>query len=221
MTRMTDLLRRKAESDGQTFTITEIFFHEATGRLRYAALGIGGWMTREEVLVRIDRFDRPERGSGVWPVTFSAEAIENAPTWHGDASGPPIHLENWPPVVVGPFGGTTSPLMIWAELAETEHEEHPHGPPGDARVAKLERATRRLGAEVFGSDGLIGTLGDLLVDPETLEITHFVVRTGAQVRAVPYANLRHLAHTGTHAVLNLGWAAFQKMPEPDAADPDA
>ncbi len=188
--RMTDLMGRKGESDGQTFPVTEIFFHEPTGRLRYVALGTGGWLTREEVLVRADRFGVPEEGSSHWPVTLSAEHIEEAPTWHGgDASGPPIHLENWPPIVVGPFGGTTSPLMMWAELAESEHEDHRHGPSGDSRVAKLERASQRLGGEVFGSDGLLGTLADMTVDPETFEIHHFVVRApdGDHARALRHA----------------------------------
>ena len=216
MTSIKDLLGRKAESDGQTFTVTEIFFHEPTGRLRYAALGVGGWMTRDEVLVRADRFDTPEPGARVWPVTLSAEAIESAPSWHGgQASGPPIHLENWPPIVVGPFGSTISPLMIAAEFAETEHEDHPHGASGDRSVARLERASQRLGGEVFGRDGLLGKLADLTVDPETLEIHHFVVRTDGGEHAVPYANLRHLAHNATHTVLNLDMAGLRAHPAPD------
>ena len=140
MLRMTDLLGRKGESDGQTFPVTEVFFHEPTGRLRYVALGTGGWLTREEVLLRIDRFGKPEPGSRHWPVTLSADHIEEAPTWTGgDSSGPPIHLENWPTVVVGPFGNTTSPLMMWAELAESEHEEHIARPL--RRQARLQART--------------------------------------------------------------------------------
>ncbi len=215
MTRMTDLLRRKAESDGQTFPVTEIFFHEGTGRVRYVALGTGGWLTREEVLLRIDRFGRPEAGGSHWPVTLSAEHIEEAPTWHGgDASGPPIHLEDWPPIVVGPFGGTTSPLMIWAELAEAEHEEHREGPPGNSRVSRLERATRRLGGEVFGSDGLLGTLSDLVVDRDHMTLTHFVVRNAGREHGVPYARLRHLAHDARHTVLNLDRRGLSDLPAP-------
>ena len=215
--RVTDLLNRKAESDGQTYPVSELFFHEPSGRLRYAACGVGGFLTRNEVLLRIDRFDMPPVGSRLWPVTLNHDAIESAPTWHGGgASAPPIHLEDWPPIVVGPFGGTTSPLMIWAELAETEHENHPQGPAGDSRVSKLERVTRRLKGEAFGSDGLLGTLSDLLIDPETLTVTHFVVRAEDGDHAVPYANLRHLAHDATHLVLNLDRAGLLALDAPEA-----
>ncbi len=217
MLRMTDLLGRKGESDGQTFPVTEVFFHEPTGRLRYVALGTGGWLTREEVLLRIDRFGKPEPGSRHWPVTLSADHIEEAPTWTGGgSSGPPIHLENWPTVVVGPFGNTTSPLMMWAELAESEHEEHMHGPSGDKRVSKLERATQRIGGEVFGSDGLLGTLSDVIVDPDRFAITDFVVRAEAGgEHVVPYARLRHLAHDARHLVLNLDRTGLAGTPSPE------
>ena len=94
-------------------------------------------------------------------------------------------------------------------MEEQEERQSPH-PPADPRVNRLERATRRLGSEVFGDDGLLGRLEDYVIDAESLNITGFVV--GEPARRVPYGELRHMAEEGDHTVLDLDRSGLEAMP---------
>ena len=104
------LLHRDARADGASFPITELFYEPESRRLRYAALDVGGWFERREVLVALDRFGMPAEDG--WPVAMDRGEIEQAPDWT-DAPSAPSSL---PPLVVGPFGSTFSPLLFAAQL---------------------------------------------------------------------------------------------------------
>ena len=289
---ITDLLRRKADAQGQRFAVSEIFFDAARGALHYVALRTGGFFNREEVLLSIRAFERPEPRRDGWPVALDGEAVAAAPVWtEGTKAGRPLSLTFWPPIVVGPFGNTESPLMLWAQAAEaggkargdesaserleggtpdasagaTASDEPlgayqaggsqaseestgnlpasgnpdlvgmrseagqpdasqpasggaeapaspsraptgqvPSGRPiGDGRVYRLERVRRRLGAEVFGSDGPLGHLADMVIDTDEFRIDALVVITDRARHRVPYGALRHMASEGDHLVLAL------------------
>ena len=300
---MTDLLRRKAVAQGQRFPVSELFFDAARGALHYVALRTGGFFNREEVLLSIRAFERPEPGRDGWPVALDAEAVAAAPVWtEGTSAAGPLSLAFWPPIVVGPFGNTESPLMLWAQAAAAADRargsaggsERPGSSPteprggargagsadqvsgrqaadeaagsptsldaqngagagfeaappvageasataspaasqpiaaggaasgrpiGDGRVYRLERVRRRLGAEVFGSDGPLGHLADLTVDTDEFRIDGLVVITDRARHRVPYGALRHMASEGDHLVLALDASGLAAMPPAHAAVP--
>lgn len=212
MLRMTDLMKRAVTTGEHRFPVTEIFFHERTGQLRYVALHTGDAFDHDDTLVSTGRFSPVSEGD--WNVYLPEKDIHAAPGWDSGEAHPhrvPVALESWPPILIGPFGETTSPLMFYAAMLEagesTEPPERPHR-SADPRVDRLERATRRLGGEVFGADGALGYLDDMLVAPVGLAITDLVV----DGRRVPYARLRHMADEGTHTVLDLDRAAFEALP---------
>jgi hypothetical protein len=191
--------------------VTEVFFHERSGQLRYVALHTGDAFDHDDTLVSIGRFSAV--GEGDWKVFLPDADIHAAPGWDSGEAHPhrvPVAIESWPPIVIGPLGETASPLMFYAALVDAEESVEPPEVPhhtADARVDRLERATRRLGGEVFGADGPIGRLDDMLVAPVGLAITDLVV----DGRLVPYARLRHMAEEGTHTVVNLDRVGFEAL----------
>jgi hypothetical protein len=216
MLKMTDLMERTADTGEHRFPITEVFFKERTGHLRYVALHTGDAFDHDDTLVSIGRFS-PLR-DGDWEVWLPESDIRSAPGWDSGDPHPhhvPVALEAWPPILVGPFGHTTSPLMFYAAMVDAEDSTEPPEQPhrsSDPRVDRLERVTRRLGAEVFGSDGPLGRLDDMLVAPTGFTITDLIV----DGRQVPYGHLRHMAEEGTHTVLNADRPTFEGLPRLDA-----
>ncbi|MFV0335040.1 MAG: hypothetical protein ACK5JR_13335 [Tropicimonas sp.] len=85
----------------------------------------------------------------------------------------------------------------WAEGAEP-----------DPRVDRLERVSHRIGAEVFGGDGPIGTLDDMRVSRVGYAITDLIISG----RKVPYGRLRHMSEEGAHIVVNLDAAELAALP---------
>ena len=215
---LTHLMRLKAEAGDRKFTVTEIFFEDDTGHLRYVALQTGGVFNREEVLVAIGAFAEPGE---TWRLVLDEAAVRDAPRWtEGEHSGPPVPLEGWPPVVIGPFGNTESPLMLWAQAAaafgDEEGGEGEGRPPpsGDRRVVHLDRVTLKLDAPVFGDDGELGRLADLVIEPREMRITAFVVEDASGAHSVPWSALRRFPREGRHVVLALDRARLAAHPAP-------
>jgi hypothetical protein len=214
MPTMTDLMNRTVVTGDHRFPVTEVFFHERTGQLRYVALHTGNAFDHDETLVAIGRFSALG-DDGDWKVYLPDQDIHAAPGWDSGDAYPhhvPVALESWPPILIGPFGETTSPLMLYAAMVEAEEATEPPEVPhhtADARVERLERVTRRLGGEVFGVDGSLGNMDDMEVAPVGFAITEMIV----DGRHVPYDRLRHMSHEGRHTVLNMTKADFDALPK--------
>ncbi len=198
-TRLKRLLDLQAASGEDRFPIRTLFHRTETLRLSYAAVDIGGWLERREVLVSLDRFGAPE--DGIWPVSLGREELEAAPAIEAGDGGWGDAL---PPLVVGPFGYTFSPLLMAAGMEAGAARQMPDRaePPADllsrsqGRLHDMERSTDWLGREAFGPDGAMGPIADMVVTDMVL--TAAVLEDGTEL---PLARLRHLAEQG-HAVFD-------------------
>lgn len=212
MLTMTELMKRAVSTGDHRFPVTEVFFAERTGQLRFVALHTGDAFDHDDTLVAISRFSPV--GDEDWNVWLPEDDIRAAPGWDSGEQHPhhvPVPLEAWPPILIGPFGTTTSPLMFYAGMLAAEDSMEAPEPPhhsADPRVDRLERVTNRLGGEVFGADGPLGTLQDMVVSPVGFAITDLIV----DGRKVPYARLRHMSDEGRHTVVNLDLATFEALP---------
>lgn len=205
MPRMSDLLKRMANTGAQRFAVREVFFRARTGQLRFIALHTAGLFDHEDILITVNRFSPFEEGD--LRLYLSDDEIRKAPGWNAGAEAGRMSLEMWPPVLGGLSDGSASPFLFHAAMAEAEAAGEGAAAP-DPRVDRLERAAHRLGAEVFGEAGPIGTLDDMVVSPVGYAITDLIISG----RKVPYARLRHMAEEGAHIVVNLDEAGLEAMP---------
>lgn len=231
MTPISKLIALEADVDGERLAINEIFFDSSSGALRHLALHVDDWISGSEALVPTDFVERPRPQDGLWPVNVDRDTVEQAPRWshedteqHDDA-GSIFDLSNWPPLIVGPFGGTYAPMLLQAQLADEGVTNSPGtaerelvDPDSDPALLRgLARASEWLGREAFGDDGMLGTITDLLVDTEAFRVTHLVLRTAdAGERAVPLSRFRYTAKGGSHAVLSGGIAGLAQEPTPES-----
>lgn len=195
--RLTRLLDAQAVSGDDRFPIRALFHDPQTRRLKAAAVDIGGWLDRREVLVTLDRFGPP--GENEWPLSLGRDELQDAPEW--DHAG--THSVGMPPLIVGPFGYTFSPMLMAAGMNRSAERSLPDVPGGhdepepdlieseDGRFAGLERTADWLDRDAFGQDGHMGKVADL--ELQDLTITALVLDDG---RTVPLSRLRHMAEQG-------------------------
>ncbi len=194
------LLDLKACTEDDRFPVRALFHRAGTRELAYVAIDVGGWLDRREVLVEIERFGRPDDGE--WPVALGRTDLEDAPVLEDGDSGT---IDALPPLVVGPFGYTFSPLMMAASVEATAAPE-PSGDPetegrppetrAHGRLAGIERSTDWLGRAAFGPEGELGPVEDVVVEDGVLTAVILADET-----RIPLDRLRRLADQG-HAVFD-------------------
>lgn len=155
------LMAAKAKTEDGDFPVRELFFSSRDWTLRHVLVDLGGWLSREEVLVTIRRFERPDDAG--WPLAMSRAELDDAPMLD-PASEPAPDL---PPVVIGPFGNTFSPLLaatvgMEESMPEASGDESPSDVmrDGSGRVFRLERMSEWIGREAFGPEGPLGEITD-------------------------------------------------------------
>ena len=194
--RLSDLLQLQASVGDDRLPVRAVFHDEHTMRLRQVALDAGSWLSQREVLIAVERMDRPQ--DDVWPTDLTAEQVQTAPEWDHAESG-----INLPPLVTGPFGYTFSPLLMAAGLASSLDRGMPAVPGKDradlvqaegGRLAGLVRSSDLVGLDAFGPSGRIGAVTDLVFDDD-LRIVALLVGEGDPVN-MPLDRLRHRADQG-------------------------
>lgn len=207
---LNDLIGSTVEAGDRRCTLREAFFHMDDGKLRYVALDIGGWLNVDEVLVQAGYLLPPETEGAAWRVALDEDALEQAPGWNDDNRQDMADMTSWPPVIVGPFGNAFSPMLVHEQMRDIERggtDDAADRRKADGLVMRLQRAGTWIGLPVFGPQGEIGKILDLLVDTETLEIRSLLVgesglfSTTAEGR-VPFEAIRHMADQGTHLVVD-------------------
>lgn len=195
--RLTTLLSLTATPQDGRFGVSEVFHDRDTWRLRRVALDAGGWFERREVLIRIERFGRP--GESEWPVDMSRDEVEQAPRWN-DAPDPSTAL---PPVVVGPFGHTFSPLLMaarWTDAEDRALRDEGFQEPGAGSAAPefdMDQASAWLGRDVFDDTGHVGTIADITVGEDWV-MREMLLKDD---RAISMSRLRRVGEQG-HVVID-------------------
>ena len=190
--KLNDLLSLTATPRDGRFPVREIFYDPETWRVRYVALGTEGWFDMREMLIGIRYFGLP--GDGQWPVEMSRDDVEHAPQWN-EAPSSATYL---PPIVIGPFGYTFSPMMMAAQWYEDRAEQaardQVQGTVEDStgRIFRMDQASAWIKREVRGPAGPVGRVSDMILDPD-LVMTDMEMEDGSRI---PLGRLRHVSEQG-------------------------
>lgn len=198
-----DLIGATAMAGDRKCALREAFFHIEDGRIRHLAVDLGGWLDVDEVIVPADMLEAPEGDGESWRLSLTEAALRQAPGWDAGNREVEIDMASWPPVVVGPFGHTVSPMLIYEQMrgpCDPEQRDK-----GDRLVRRMQHASRSFGLPVFSASGEERELLDLKFDPNTMTIQHLVVGERGLLttsgKELPYKAIRHMAAQGTHLVV--------------------
>jgi hypothetical protein len=207
-----DLMHGRLDVADRKIRTDEVFLDPEDRRLRYLAVDIGGWFEVDEVIVSADLLVPPDAQRDHWTLRLDEAALDGAPRWSAGAE--PADLTGWPPIIVGPFGGTYAPMLLYEQMlargsgnGRGAPDSTAGGARGDEIVYRMDRATEWLGTAAFGTDGELGHVEDMLFEDGTLAIEWLVLGHGGvfghKTVEVPISAVRHMARQGTHLVLDI------------------
>ncbi|MFD0979453.1 PRC-barrel domain-containing protein [Tropicimonas aquimaris] len=190
-------------------TFSDAFFRIEDGGLTHILVDIGGWISSDRVLVSSEFLSPPEdvQADAGWRVALDEQALDAAPRWGESDGGGGIDLLKWPPVIVGPFGSTVSPILMYEQVRALQERAETAPAPAAARPQmsrNLQRVSAWFGLPAFDASGELGKVHDLDFDPDSRRIVAVVLEADGALptrgREIPYGALRHLGGEGTHLV---------------------
>lgn len=209
---LSEFVTSRAQVGKDRFPITDVFLSIQDRRIAYILVDTGSWLEANTVLIKTDHISGFSVDDKSVDLSLSPHQLETAPVLDEDPSLPLAHL---PPLFVGPFGHTVSPLMVASALAPeaTPSEDH--------RARSIENRFDRFhsfqGMDVFGKDGQLGQIGDVLISPVGFRIMALMVETGTFLTGhralVPIEKLRHMADQDTHLVCDITTTELADAPE--------
>lgn len=179
------------------FNIADLMFDPVDHSVNYAVLDGGGWVMNTDVLLHADRLKGFEPTDKNWPAQMSEGDLADAPRIGGDNV---VDLSALPPVIVGPFGMTYSPILMAAQLLGypvtkdriTKHAEE-----------RLERMSEWMGAVVFNAEGPIARIVNMHIDTETMRVVEVKLAMGTEMHVLPITALRNFVTGDGYAVCDL------------------
>jgi uncharacterized protein YrrD len=212
-----DLIRFSARLGEDGLDITDLLFNARDGRLKYLVVDTGAWLENQQTLVAASLIGAVDTENGQVTLRATPQEFSHAPRWQGEHEPLFPILASMPPLVVGPFGGTYAPLAMVAQM-DVETQEPDQDPRAEEAIDRYETARSWMDCEIFGRDGSLGTVSDLLLDADDGAITHLVVHNGSvlsgKLLAVPYEVLRYRA-SGGHLVLDTTSEKLASAPQVD------
>lgn len=189
--RAEDILNQKVEAtDGVVGIVKDLYFDDLSWTLRYLVVDTGGWLTGRNILIGAESLVEYSEERAVVVTRLSQMQIENSPA--ADSGQPISRLSEiqlsqyygWSPYWSAPPG-----LFPWSKTYSFPRDSSaPNGGPASSQFeTEFEMQSRaepnlRSFADLksyglHASDGDIGQVEDLLIEPETWRITHLITDT--------------------------------------------
>jgi len=216
-----DLLKYTIKADDMSADAEDIFIDARDLKLRHVVVDIGAWFQNRTAVVSAARFKAPDTDSRDWPADLTKAEAESAPGLDamrddGDDGATLPFYPAWPPVIVGVAGETISPLLMQAQVADHLKDEPDEPETRLADQSQLKSVSSLIGLPVFGSDGQLARLVDLLIDPDDMRVRHLVIDTGNLLphrqMVVPAGVIRHFPRHGEHLVTSLTRRQLENSP---------
>ncbi len=216
-----DLLKYTIQADDMSADAEDMFVDTRDLKLRHVVVDIGPWFQNRSAVVSAARFGAPDTESRDWPADLTKDEAESAPGLDAlredsdDGVSLPFYPA-WPPVIVGVAGETISPLLMQAQVADHLKDEQDEDESRLAEQDRLKSVSSLFGLPVFGPEGQIARLVDLLIDADDMSVHHLVIDTGnllpQRQMVVPAGVIRHFPRHGEHLVTTLTRRELENSP---------
>jgi hypothetical protein len=185
------IMNQKVEAtDGVVGIVKDLYFDDISWTLRYLVVDTGGWLTGRDVLIGSESLVTFDHDRGAVVTRLSQMQIEHSPAAE---QGQPISRLNeiqlsqyygWSPYWTAPPG-----LFPWSKTYSFPRDSSaPNGGPASPQFeAEFEKQSQgepnlRSFADLknyglHASDGDIGQVEDLFIEPDSWRITHLVADT--------------------------------------------
>ncbi len=185
------ILNQKVEAtDGVVGVVRDLYFDDVSWTLRYLVVDTGGWLTGRDILISSESLVEYCEERGVMVTRLSQMQIENSPAAE---TGQPIsrlsemqlsQYYGW-----SPYWSATAGLFPLSKTYSFPRDAAaPNGGPLSSKFesefqkqSQMEPNLRSFSHlkdyALHASDGDVGQVEDLLIEPETWRITHLIADT--------------------------------------------
>lgn len=214
-------------SDGEIGRVKDFYFDDQNWVVRYLVADTGSWLPRRKVLISPHAFGSLERPAKLLLLNLTRQQIEDSPSidlhkpvsrqyeeeyyryfgwpyyWRGDAlwgmSGFPI-LESSP-----------KPLAREAASSNTSALEN-----ADAHLRSTQAVN---GYHLRASDGIVGHVGDFLIDARTWAMPQLAIKTGHRFSGkevqIPTSKVDRISYEESTVFVNLTREAVEQSSTPN------
>ncbi|MBF9029041.1 PRC-barrel domain containing protein [Rhodobacterales bacterium HKCCE3408] len=210
-------------TDGRTGHVEDFYFDDNSWNVRYVVTRSGFLFTERQGLLKSTLLGMPDLERREVPVSVDKDQVETAEDPDAD---PPVseqrnrdamkyRFDLWPPLMLGVPGAVFTPEQAEHQLyggpaAERDIEKRSED-PGDPNLRSVNEIA---GYGIDASDGEIGSIVDVILDPEGWRVTHLVADTGTWlpgrqvvlptdwIRAVSWAERNIIVNVSTEKVKN-------------------
>jgi hypothetical protein len=201
LTKMIDAPVLDLDSDTETGTLVDVLIDTRSGDVQYVLIDKATGLGHESVLVSRQRIAHRD---GRWHVHITPEEVVlRDPGIRRDANTP-LDLCTMPPVLIGPFGYTVSPVLAGAMINAITGKSRAERPTIDQSHSDWFWFDSLQALPLFDSSGPLGHLADIVIDPMGLTCLSLVSRADDGAMAThAMGTLRHVTRNQDSIILEL------------------
>jgi sporulation protein YlmC with PRC-barrel domain len=187
--------------DGEVGSLADVYFERDTWAVRYLVVEVGGWLSRQQLLLIPAVVEGVDRQAAAIQVSLTRSQVKNSPdvdsakTISREKEEALHRYYQWQPYWIidpmttaglGPSPG--QPVVVGMPATEgllkpvDEKEEERQEALTEMETAEeeqgLESARELTGYAVRATDGAVGRVDDVLLDTESWQISYLIVDTG-------------------------------------------
>jgi sporulation protein YlmC with PRC-barrel domain len=188
--------------DGSAHAVTDLFV-DNDYKISHVVITLGSWFSRESCALRIEMFGTPDMDESTWPTAVSEADVDAAgsPDSAADNSASSVALR-------GAEGVVVEPRMLSQRECQLAAVQS---------AADLHRVGRLQNADVMGTDKIVGTLMDVIVQTDDWTIASLVIHAGptdnAHQRVIPVGMVAAIDWEATTTTLTCPKSVVDKSPE--------
>ena len=161
--------------DGEIGKVHDLYFDDATWKIRYLVASIGTWFRRCQVLIPPEALEESDRTERILSVGLTRGQVENSPDI--DADKPVSRQKKFDQdYLIGSsvHWAFCTPVLLSPPLVEVERESEGEQPTGDPHLRSMRTV---LGYRIQATDGELGHVEDFIIDDEVWILRYMVVDT--------------------------------------------
>jgi len=218
--------KKLGASDGDLGHMKDFYFDDQNWAVRYVVADTGFWLPGRQVLISPYAFGTLHLAGNVLTVKLTRKQIEESPAIEAHK---PVSRQyeaeyhryyGWPNYWEGDglWGGTRGFPILELPPVFLPNGQTAGGPQPDPAADPHLRSTQAVnGYHLQATDGIVGHVGDFLMDNQRWAIGQLVVKTGhrftgKEVR-LPVGKVARISYDESTVFVNLTMDAIEKSPE--------
>jgi sporulation protein YlmC with PRC-barrel domain len=211
-------------SDGEIGHVKDFYFDDQNWAVRYVVADTGTWLPRRQVLISPHAFNSLHQAGKVLSVNLTRKQIENSPAIESHKPVARQYEEEYYRYYGWPFYWLGDGL--WGMSSFPTLETPAKSLPGESAIAngsQSERADAHLrsaqavnGYHVKASDGIVGHLGDFMMDAQSWAIRQLVIKTGRRFTGkevqIPTRKVDRISFEDSTVFVNLTKETVEQSP---------